>query len=406
MTIRRVAITGMAAVAGDSADVSALWENCQAGDSSLRSSARMVRAGDSGHFFGEIPDSPAGAPMNPMDTNPGIELVARCAEQLFDASGLDSIAIEQLGNRAALAIGFSVVVADQVLGFIRSQQYGSRDPRWWTRIGTLVPEIAAILGVRGGNHAITTACSASTNAIGLGFDLIAQSEADLVVAGGLDSLSEFSALGFQSLGALSSRQCTPFDKNRDGTCIGEGGGLVLLESMDHAVNRGATVLGEVLGYGLSNDAHHLTSPDPSGRGARLAMQMALNEAARQATEVDYVNAHGTGTVTNDAMELAAIEALLSDESLKSANRPLMISSTKFLTGHCLAAAGVLELIITLMSMRDNLVIGNGGSNSLLETPPGLRLLKNNEPHIVKLALSNSFAFGGNNASLLIRSIND
>ena len=406
MTTRRVVITALAAVAGDSADAGALWENCQAGDSSLRPSGRMVRAGVGEHFYGEIPDSPAGTRVSPMDANPGIEIAARCAHQLLDASGLDISALEQLGNRAALAVGFSVAVADQVLGFIRSQQYGPRDPRWWTGIGTLVPEIAATLGIRGGNHAITTACSASTNAVGLGFDLITQGEADLVVAGGIDPLSEFSALGFRSLDALSTGQCTPFDENRDGICIGEGGGLVLLESMDHAVSRGATILAEVLGYGLSNDAHHLTTPDPSGRGARLAMQMALDEAARQTAEVDYVNAHGTGTVTNDAMELAAVEALLSDGSLESTDRPLLMSSTKYLTGHCLAAAGVLELIITLMSMRDGLVIGNGASDSLLETPPGLRLLRNNEPQVVELALSNSFAFGGNNASLLVGAVND
>lgn len=406
MATRRVVITALAAVAGDSADAGALWESCQAGASSLRPSGLMVRAGAGKNFYGEIRDLPSRTRTSPLDADPSIEIATRCALQLLEASSLESGALERMGDRAALAVGFSVAVADQVLGFIRSQQYGPRDPRWWTGIGTFLPKIAATLGIRGGNYAITTACSASTNAVGLGFDLITQGEADLVVAGGIDPLSEFSAHGFRSLGALSTGQCTPFDDDRDGICIGEGGGLVLLESMDHAVGRKATIHAEVLGYGLSNDAHHLTTPDPSGRGAKLAMQMALDEADRQAAEVDYVNAHGTGTVTNDAMELAAIEALLADQPLKSTDRPLLMSSTKHLTGHCLAAAGVLELIITLMSMRDGLVIGNGASDSLLETPPGLKLPQNNEPQAVELALSNSFAFGGNNASLLVGAVDD
>ena len=406
MTTRRVAITALAAVAGDSSDADALWSRCQAGDSSLKPSSRMVRTGVGEHFFGEIPSSPTGARVSPLDVNPSIEIASRCAQQLIDVSSLDKHIFEQMGDRAALAIGFSVAVADQVLGFIRSQQYGPRDPRWWVEIGTFVPDIAATLGIRGGNHVITTACAASANAVGLGFDLISQGELDLVVAGGIDPLSEFSTLGFRSLGALSAGQCKPFDENRDGICIGEGGGLILLESMEHAVGRGAIILAEILGYGLSNDAYHLTTPDPSGRGARLAMQMALDEAARQAPDVDYVNAHGTGTVTNDTMELAAVEALLSDGPLGVPDKPLLMSSTKFLTGHCLAAAGVLELIITLMTMRDGLVIGNGASDSLLNTRPSLRLPRSNVPQTVELAMSNSFAFGGNNASLLVGTVND
>ncbi len=258
--------------------------------------------------------------------------------------------------------------------------------------------------LRGPNHSVVTACSTGAHAIGDAARLIMLGDADVMVAGGAESpVSRISMAGFAACKALSTdyndqpeRASRPYDRNRDGFVMGEGAGIVVLEELDHALARGAKIYAEVVGYGLSGDAFHITAPSETGEGAERCMRSALKRAGIEPGEIDYINAHGTSTMA-DTIELGAVERLLGEAAAS-----VSMSSTKSCIGHLLGAAGAVEAIFCALSIRDQIVPPTINlDNPDVETAIDL------VPHVAKrrkvdIALSNSFGFGGTNASLVLR----
>jgi 3-oxoacyl-[acyl-carrier-protein] synthase II len=260
-------------------------------------------------------------------------------------------------------------------------------------------------GLKGPNHAVVTACSTGAHAIGDASRLIALGDADVMLAGGTESpVSRISLAGFAACRALSTnfndrpRQASrPYDRDRDGFVMGEGAGVVVLEELDHAKARGAKIYGEVIGYGLSGDAFHITAPAPDGDGAYRCMKAALTRAEVAPAEIDYVNAHGTSTPLGDELELGAVERVMGN-----AAGGLTMSSTKSAIGHLLGAAGAVEAIFSLLAIRDNVAPPTLNlDNPSVETPIDL-VPKQPKQKRIDTALSNSFGFGGTNASLVFR----
>ena len=265
--------------------------------------------------------------------------------------------------------------------------------------------ISIEFGCKGPNHAVVTACSTGSHAIGDAARLIALDDADVMIAGGAESaVCRLGIAGFIACKALATKfngapekGSRPYDKDRDGFVMGEGAGVVVLEELEHAKARGATIYAEVTGYGMSGDAYHVTAPSPDGDGAFRCMQNALKRAGLQAHEIDYVNAHGTSTPMGDEIELRAVERLMGNRAAG-----LTMSSTKSSIGHLLGAAGAVEAIFAVLAIRDNVAPPTLNlDNPSVETQIDL------VPHVAKkkeinTVLSNSFGFGGTNASLIMR----
>jgi 3-oxoacyl-[acyl-carrier-protein] synthase II len=277
--------------------------------------------------------------------------------------------------------------------------------------GRLINLAAGYVSIRhqfkGPNHAVVTACSTGAHAIGDAARLVALGDAEVMVAGGAESpIGRIALAGFAACRALSTgfndnptAGSRPYDKDRDGFVMGEGAGIVVLESLEHAKARGAMIYAEVVGYGMSGDAYHITAPAEDGDGAYRCMRMALKRAGIDASEIDYVNAHGTSTPMGDEIELGAVERLFGNSAGK-----LMMSSTKSSIGHLLGAAGSVEAIFSILAMRDNIVPPTLNlDNPSVETPIDLVAHKAKTREI-NTVLSNSFGFGGTNASLVLRRV--
>ena len=260
-------------------------------------------------------------------------------------------------------------------------------------------------GLKGPNHSVVTACSTGAHAIGDAARLIALGDAEVMVAGGTESPGgRLAVAGFAACRALSTgfndepeRASRPYDRDRDGFVMGEGAGVVVLEEYEHAKARGAKIYGEVIGYGMSGDAFHITSPAPDGDGAFRCMRAAMKRAGIEASDIDYINAHGTSTPMGDELELKAVERLVGN-----AAATLSMSSTKSAVGHLLGAAGAVEAIFSLLAMRDGIVpptlnLENPSVETAIDLTP--KVAKKKE---INIALSNSFGFGGTNASLIFR----
>jgi 3-oxoacyl-[acyl-carrier-protein] synthase II len=257
-------------------------------------------------------------------------------------------------------------------------------------------ELASEFGFSGPITIIANACASGANAIGHAFELVRSGQAERVFTGGYDALSHLVFAGFDSLQALSTTRCRPFDAARDGLGLGEGAAILCLESMEHAQGRGAEILAEIIGYGAAADPHHLTQPDPEGNAALRAMSAACQSANIRPGQIDYINAHGTGTALNDSAEALAINGLLGSECGR-----VPVSSTKASVGHLLGAAGAIEAVVCLMALREGWLPPTATTQttdpicnfSIVREPTGA------QPQCV---LSNSFGFGGANAALILR----
>lgn len=265
--------------------------------------------------------------------------------------------------------------------------------------------VSIALNAKGPNTTVVTACASSTNAIGESMRMIQRGDADIMVTGGTEaSVTPLSVAGFCAMKALSTRNedpktaSRPFDKYRDGFVMGEGAGMLIVEELEHALKRGARIYAEVVGYGTTGDAHHITAPAPDASGALKAMQRAVRDAGIEAKEVDYINAHGTSTELNDKLETLAIKKLLGEEDA----RKVAISSTKSMTGHLLGAAGAIEAIACLLPINEGII------------PPTINYATPDEEcdldyvpnharqQVVRYAMSNSLGFGGHNASIILK----
>jgi len=265
-------------------------------------------------------------------------------------------------------------------------------------------QVSIRFGAQGPNYATVSACASSGHALGDALRILQRGDADIMLAGGTEaSITPLTIAGFSSMKAMTTRNddpktaSRPFDATRDGFLIGEGAGAMVLETLEHAQARGATILAELAGYGASGDAYHITAPEPTGEGAKIAMRGALKDAGATTVDVDYVNAHGTSTPHNDAMETAAVKALFGEHAYE-----MVVGSTKSMVGHLLGAAGATEAVICAMVTREGRIPPtinfheadpdcdlNYAHNQVVERP-------------VKLAISNSFGFGGHNVTLAIR----
>ncbi len=266
-------------------------------------------------------------------------------------------------------------------------------------------QISIAHGLKGPNHAVVTACSSGTHAIGDAARLIALDDADVMFAGGTEScINRLGIAGFAACKALSTnfnetptKASRPYDKDRDGFVMGEGAGIVILEELEHAKARGAKIYAEIVGYGLSGDAYHITSPPEDGDGAFRCMKSALKRAGIAPTEIDYINAHGTSTPVGDEIELRAVERIMDGKVER-----LSMSSTKSSTGHLLGAAGAVEAIFSILAIRDNvcpptLNLDNPSVATNIDLVPNRPRKKE-----INIVLSNSFGFGGTNASIVMR----
>lgn len=274
-------------------------------------------------------------------------------------------------------------------------------------IPNMATGLAAIaVGAKGPSSAVATACAAGSNAIGDAFRLLQLGKADAMLCGGAESaITPLGVAGFASAKALSFRNddpataSRPFDRDRDGFVIGEGAGMLVLETLSHAEARGATILAEVVGYGTTCDAHHITSPTPGGVGGAAAMRLALDDGGVSAASVDYVNAHGTSTPANDSNETAAIKSALGDRALQ-----IPVSSTKSMTGHLLGGSGGIEAVACVLALQHNVVPptinhANPDPDCDLDVVPNTA-----RDHKLETVLSNSFGFGGHNVCLAFRSM--
>jgi 3-oxoacyl-[acyl-carrier-protein] synthase II len=240
----------------------------------------------------------------------------------------------------------------------------------------------------------SNACASGANAIGHALNSIWNGSYDISICGGYDTMCEFTFAGFNSLMALSPSICRPFDKNRDGLVLGEGAGVLILEEAGHAIRRGANILGEVAGYGESSDAYHMTAPEPSGRSAALAITRSWNAAGNPV--IDYINAHGTGTKHNDAMETNAILSALGDGA-----KDIPVSSTKSMVGHILGGAGAVETVISLLAIIHKTLPPTLNYENH-DPGCGLNIIRDVIGHNVRTVLSNSFGFGGSNAAVILK----
>ena len=276
-------------------------------------------------------------------------------------------------------------------------------------IGNMAPGMISIhLGAKGPNASIATACAAGSHAIGDAFEIVKSGRADAMIAGGVESVvTPLCIAGFNSMKALSTRNdepekaSRPFDKDRDGFIVGEGSGIVVLESLEGALERGAYIYAEMSGYGMSGDGYHMTSPSPDGEGAARCMMSAIDDAGLKYNDIDYINAHGTSTQLNDLFETRAIKTVFMERASS-----IPISSTKSMTGHLLGGAGGVETVFTALTIRDGIIpptinLDNPDKDCDLDYVPHVARKVN-----VKIAMNNSFGFGGTNATLILKKYNN
>jgi 3-oxoacyl-[acyl-carrier-protein] synthase II len=262
--------------------------------------------------------------------------------------------------------------------------------------------LAIRIGARGPNMSVTTACASGNNALGEALEMVRRGAADVMIAGASEAaLVKLAMAGMSVIGALSTRNddpftaSRPFDKDRDGFLMGEGAGVLILETLEHAQMRGATILAEMTGYGTTDDAHHISAPIEDGSGAAMSMQLALEDAGLGVNDVQYINAHGTSTPLNDKSETSAIKSVFGEQAYK-----VPVSSTKSMTGHLLGASGAVEAVFCVLAMRDSIIPATVNyktpdPNCDLDYVP-------NQPRKAELnhVMSNSFGFGGHNATLI------
>ena len=332
------------------------------------------------------------------------------SDQAVNDAGIskDNVNVDRVGVIFASGIGGLITFQDDVMEFARGDGTPRFNPFFIPKmiLDIAAGQISMRHGFRGPNYAVVSACASSTNAIIEAFDNIRIGRADIIITGGSEAvIREAGVGGFNAMKALSERNddpktaSRPFDKDRDGFVMGEGSGIVVLESLDHALARGAKIYCEIAGGGTTADAYHITAPHPEGLGAQNVMIVALKDAGMKTEDIDYINVHGTSTPLGDIAETKAILNVFGENAYK-----LNISSTKSMTGHCLGAAGVMEALACILAVTKDVIPPT--INHFTDDPdldPKLNFTFNKAQHrVVNAALSNTFGFGGHNASVIIK----
>ncbi len=410
MQKKRVVITGMGVVSPVGSNVEKFWKALLAGQSGIRPVTHFDASAFDSRINGDVIDYDPLAHFNSKDArnlSRFIQLGVVAANEALAQAKLD---IRQMNPyRAAVVVGSgigSIYSAEEEYDKYLEKGPGRISPFFITRmiINEAAGQISINSGAMGPCFAIATACATANNSIGEAMRMIQAGEVDVAIAGGTESATSKLGLGgFCALKALSKhndnpqKASRPFDLNRDGFVMGEGAGIVIIESLEFAKSRGANILAELAGYGRTADAYHITAPHEEGLGAIKAMEFALQDAGLKPEDIHYINAHGTSTKLNDQIETLAIKKVFGDHAKK-----IPVSSTKSMTGHLLGAAGGIELVACIMSIRDQIVHPTINQETpdpacdLDYVPNVARKLK------VSAALSNSLGFGGHNATLIVK----
>jgi 3-oxoacyl-[acyl-carrier-protein] synthase II len=404
-------ITGLGVVAPNGNTVAESWSNIVAGKSGIRPITSFDISDFSTRFGGSIKDFDVAQYISPKEARRMDEFIhygVAAGIQAVTNSGIDFATLdpERCGVIAGAGIGGLATIEAEYESYL--QVGGPRKISPFFIPSSIINMIAGHLsiryGLKGPNLGVVTACTTSTHAIGLGYRTIQYGDADVMLTGGGEmSTTKLGIGGFSQARALSERNddpqgaSRPWDRDRDGFVASDGGGAVLLEELEHAKRRGATILGELIGFGMSGDAYHITAPPEDGAGARLAMQNALRDAQLPPDAVQYLNAHATSTPLGDRAETKAIKHAFGAHAAR-----LAVSSTKSMTGHLLGAAGVVEAIFTVLALRDQVApptinLANPDPECDLDYVPGTA-----RQMALEVAMSNSFGFGGTNGTLIFR----
>lgn len=409
MQKRRVVVTGVGAVTPVGNDVETSWQNIIRGQSGIGPLTRV-----------NADDFPAKVAAEVKDFDPELYLERKEARKMDRfthyaiASAIQAVKDAQLVINEENAHRVGVWIGSGIGGMeTYEKQFEIFQERGYRRVSPffvpmMIPDMAAgqvsiLLGAKGINSCTVTACATGTNSIGDAFKVIQRGDADVMITGGTEApITKMAIAGFCANTALTTNPdpktaSRPFDKNRDGFVIGEGAGILVLEELNHALKRGAKIYAEIVGYGATGDAYHITAPAPEGEGGARAMQIALHDAGLLPTDVDYINAHGTSTEYNDKFETAAIKTVFGEHAYQ-----LAVSSTKSMTGHLLGATGAVEAIFTVLALKEGIIPPTMNYETLdpecdLDYVPNEARKKN-----IRVALSNSFGFGGHNATLAFK----
>lgn len=410
---QRIVVTGMGAITPLGVDVDSTWQALIAGKSGIKPISHFDSSDYRSQIAGTVDDFDVSLYMNAKDARRydvfvqyGVAAAAQALQQAGLVDDCQTSPVKQVdANRIGVLIGSGIggisTIEENALK-LHSEGARKISPFFVPSaiVNMTAGQVAIRHGLKGVNLATSTACTTATHAIGLAARLIAYGDADVIVAGGSEKASSSLGIGgFSAMQALSTRNdaptkaSRPFDIDRDGFVLGDGAGVVVLESLAHAKARGATILAELVGFGMSDDAVHITAPPEDGEGARRAMQNAIDDAGIAPNEIGYINAHGTSTPAGDVAESRAIEAIFGQQAV--------VSSTKSMTGHLLGAAGGIEAIFSVLALQNQVLpptinLDNQDPNCTLDYVPNVARQVAN----LNFALSNSFGFGGTNGSLL------
>jgi len=423
--MRRVVVTGLGLVTPLACGVEATWKRLIAGESGLQRIRRFDASNLPAQIAGEVPlaawEGASEHAFRPEDWMEGKELkrvddfivfgVSAATQALRHSGWAPSTEEQRCRTGVLIGSGIGGLPGIEEASILLKEKGPRRISPFFVpgRLINLISGYTSIMhGLKGPNHAVVTACSTGAHAIGDAARLIMWDDADVMIAGGAEAaISPLGMAGFCAARALSTGYndrphagSRPWDEGRDGFVMGEGAGCVVLEEYEHAKARGATIYAEIIGYGLSGDAHHITAPAEDGDGAFRCMSMAMKRAGISPDEVDYVNAHGTSTPLGDEIELGAIKRVFG-----SAVSRMSMSSTKSSIGHLLGAAGAVEAIFSILAMRDNIVPPTLNLENPCATAEGVDLVPGKaKEREVRAVLSNSFGFGGTNATLVMKKV--
>jgi 3-oxoacyl-[acyl-carrier-protein] synthase II len=412
MERQRVVITGMGVVTPIGIGIDQFWSSLLMGKSGIDLITRFDCRDFSTRIAGEVKD------FDPEDYMDKKELrrldrftqfaVAATKMAFEDAKiNFDSIDMNRVGVMMGCGIGGCETWEEQHINLIEKGPKRVSPFFIPMMIANMASgQVSMHFNLKGPNFTIMTACASGTNAIGEAFKILQRKDADIMIAGGTESpLTALSLAGFSSMRALSTRNdepskaCRPFDKERDGFIMGEGSGIIVMETLENALKRNARIYAEIIGYGSSADAYHLTQPSPDGEGAARAIKAAIDDAGIRPEQVDYINAHGTSTELNDKFETIAIKNTFGEHAYK-----LAVSSTKSMTGHLLGAAGAVELVASALTVFNDQVPPTI-NYEFYDPECDLNYVPNKSvKKVVNIALSNSMGFGGHNASIIVKKV--